>query len=140
MPNFVKVLLGLLHCIFPQFCRPFRKNCRLQALEPIFKPWVLYRQIKWFLFSCIGLVRRDHDVVLTDRVVPGLMYGIGEKRPWCCIDRQSGPCSHVWDWQEETMVLHRHRVVHGLMNRVGEKKPWCCIDRQSGPCSHVWDW
>jgi hypothetical protein len=41
------------------------------------------------------------------RVVPGLMYGIGEKRPWCCIDRQSGPWSHVWDWWEETMMYMR---------------------------------
>jgi hypothetical protein len=35
----------------------------------------------------MGLVRRDHDVVLTDREVLGFMNIIGEKRPWCCIDR-----------------------------------------------------
>jgi hypothetical protein len=27
------------------------------------------------------LVRRDHGVVKTDRIVPCLMYGISEKRP-----------------------------------------------------------
>jgi hypothetical protein len=31
-----------------------------------------------------------------------------EKSPWCCIDRYGGPCSHVYDWWEETMVLYRH--------------------------------
>jgi len=31
-------------------------------------------------------------------VVPGLMYGIGGKRPWCLW-------SHVWSRQKETMVL-----------------------------------
>jgi hypothetical protein len=60
---------------------------------------------QWSLVSCMGLVRRDHDVVLTDRVVPGFMHIIGEKRPWCCIDRQSGPWSHECSWWEETMVL-----------------------------------
>jgi hypothetical protein len=36
----------------------------------------------------------DHSICLynimvssQDRVAPVLMYGIGEKRPWCCIDR-----------------------------------------------------
>jgi hypothetical protein len=33
------------------------------------------------------LVRRNHDVVWTDIMVTGLMYGIDEKRPWCWIDR-----------------------------------------------------
>jgi hypothetical protein len=28
------------------------------------------------------LIRGDHGVVYTDRVVSGFMYGIGEKRPW----------------------------------------------------------
>jgi hypothetical protein len=32
---------------------------------------------------------------------------IGEKRPWWCIDRYSGPWSHVCDWWEETMMLYR---------------------------------
>jgi hypothetical protein len=36
-------------------------------------------QIEWSLISCMELVRRDHGVVYSDRVVPVLMYGIGEK-------------------------------------------------------------
>ena len=59
---------------------------------------LLYRQIEWSLVSCMKLVRRDHDVYT---VVYGLMYGIGVKRPWCCIDR----------------------VVHGLMYGISEKRP-----------------
>jgi hypothetical protein len=35
------------------------------------------------------------------------MHRIGEKKPWCCIDRYNGHWSHVWDWWEETMVLDR---------------------------------
>jgi hypothetical protein len=53
----------------------------------------------WSLFTNHIHETRNH--------VHGLMYGIGEKRPWCCIDRQSGPWSHVWDWWEETMMLYR---------------------------------
>ena len=48
---------------------------------------MLYKLIEWSLVSCMELVRRDHGVLLTDKVVRGLMYGIVDKRPWCCIDR-----------------------------------------------------
>jgi hypothetical protein len=57
--------------------------------------------------------KRDHSICLYNTMVssyqslPGLMHWICEKRPWCCIDRHSGPCSHVCDWWEETMVLYR---------------------------------
>jgi hypothetical protein len=76
---------------------------------------LLYRQIEWSLVSCMKLVRRDHDVYT---VVYGLMYGISEKRPWCCI----------------------YRVVYGLMYGIGMKRPCCCIDRYNDPWSHVWNW
>ena len=59
---------------------------------------LFYRQIEWSLVSCMKLVRRDHDAYT---VIYGLMYGIGVKRPWCCIDR----------------------VVHGLMYGISEKRP-----------------
>jgi hypothetical protein len=49
------------------------------------KTMVLYRQIEWSLISCMELVRRDHGVVYSDRVVPVLLYGIGEKRPCLSI-------------------------------------------------------
>jgi hypothetical protein len=40
--------------------------------------------------------------------VTGLIYGIGEKRPWCCIDREWSLVSCMaWDWWEEIMMLHR---------------------------------
>ena len=45
---------------------------------------MLYIEIECLLVSCMGLVKRDHGVVLTDRVVTGLMNRVGEKRPWCC--------------------------------------------------------
>jgi hypothetical protein len=48
---------------------------------------VLYRQIEWSLFSCIGLERRDHVVAQKDRVGPVLLYRIGEKRPCCSWDQ-----------------------------------------------------
>jgi hypothetical protein len=31
------------------------------------------------------LIRGDHGVVYTDRVVSGFMYGIGEKIPWLSV-------------------------------------------------------
>jgi hypothetical protein len=40
-------------------------------------------------------------------MVPDLMHGISEKRSRSSIFRESGPCSHAWDWWEETMVLYR---------------------------------
>jgi hypothetical protein len=58
------------------------------------------------------------------RVVSVLMYGIGEKRPWCCIDRWSGHWSHVWDWWEETMVLYR------------QSGPWSMVSYQP---FYTWD-
>ena len=54
---------------------------------------LLYRQIEWSLVSCMKLVRRNHDVYT---VVYGLMYGISEKRPWCCIDRVLYGLELVW--------------------------------------------
>jgi hypothetical protein len=60
------------------------------------------------MVSCIKLVWRDHDVY---RVVYGLMYGIGMKRPCCCIQRvvpglmyETG---HTWD--------HRPLCIYNIM-------------------------
>ena len=36
------------------------------------------------MVSCMVQAKRDHGVVKTDRVGPGLMYGLGENTPWCC--------------------------------------------------------
>jgi hypothetical protein len=137
---------------------------------------VLHRQIEWSLFSCMGMVRRNHGdtgeqgplylsiqhhglfspipymrtvttlsvytttwslltnpihenrdhSIWTDRVVPVLMYGIGEKRPWCCIDRYNGHWSHVWDWWEETMVLDR-QIEWSLVSYHGFFSPIPCM-------------
>jgi hypothetical protein len=43
---------------------------------------MLYRQIEWSLVSCMGLVRRDHDVVWTDRVVHVLTTLSVYTTPW----------------------------------------------------------
>jgi hypothetical protein len=34
-------------------------------------------------------------VLYRQRVIPGLMYETGEKRPWCCIDREWGMVSCI---------------------------------------------
>jgi hypothetical protein len=36
------------------------------------------------MVSCMVQAKRDHGVVKTDRVGPGLMYGLGKNTPWCC--------------------------------------------------------
>jgi hypothetical protein len=67
----------------------------------------------WSLLTNSIHETRNHSISLYNIMVsshqslPVLMYGIGEKRPWCCIDRYNGHWSHVWDWWEETMVLDR---------------------------------
>jgi hypothetical protein len=105
--------------------------------SPILLDWweetmMFYKQIEWSLVSCMGLVRRDHDVVWTDIMVTGLMYGI--ETPWSLLtnhiheNRDHSIClfntmvsSHQfhswdqeplypcmeWDWWEEIMMLHR---------------------------------
>jgi hypothetical protein len=98
-------------------------------------------------------------VLYRQRVVYCLMYGIGVKRPWCCIDRTSfihetrnhsiclynnmvSSCQfHTWDHRPlciyNIMVFSHqfqtieHSVYTTLMYGIGEKRPWCCID---------WEW
>jgi hypothetical protein len=50
---------------------------------------MLYRQIKWCMISYMELMRRDHGVVYTDRVLTGLVHDTDEKRPWW---------SHALNW------------------------------------------
>jgi hypothetical protein len=35
-----------------------------------------------------GLGEKETMVLYIQIVIPGLMYETGEKRPWCCIDRE----------------------------------------------------
>ena len=89
------------------------------------------------------------------RVVYGLMYGIGMKRPCCCIQiewslvscmklvRKDHDVYTEWSmvscmelvWRDHGVV---DRVVHGLIYGISEKRPWCWID--SGLWSHVLNW
>jgi hypothetical protein len=94
--------------------------------------------IPWSLLINSMHDTRDHSICLYITMVSSYQFYTWEhgplylsKRPWCCIDREweSGLWSHVWNWCEETMMLHIQR--YELMYGIGEKRPWCCID---------WEW
>jgi hypothetical protein len=97
------------------------------------------------------LVRRDHDVYT---VVYGLMYGIGVKRPWCCIDRVvhglmygiseknsihetiehsvyttswSLLTNSIHETIDHSLYIQHHGVFTPIPDR--EKRPWCCKER-----------
>jgi hypothetical protein len=103
------------------------------------------------------------------RVVYGLMYGIGEKnqfyawehgllylytqhhglfsqipymRSWTTLSVYATPLSLLTNYIH-TMVLHRQIVVPGLMYETGEKRPWCCTTVYNTMVSshqfHTWD-
>ena len=52
------------------------------------------------------------------------MYGIGEKRTWCCRQIE---CSMVWNWCEKPTMLYIQRVVYGLMYGIGMRRPWTTL-------------
>jgi hypothetical protein len=95
-------------------------------------------------------------VLYRKRVVPGLMYGIGVKIPWCCMDRVvyglelwslhtnsihetidhcicimvSSHQFHTWDQGPFYLSIQQHGLFMPIMYGIGEKRPWCCIERE----------
>jgi hypothetical protein len=87
------------------------------------------------MWSCMGLVRRDHGVVSTDRVAPFLMYGIGEKRPWNSMHETrnqslslnnimvSSHQSHTWELEPLYLSMQHH----GLFSPTLFMRPWTTL-------------
>jgi hypothetical protein len=104
------------HGLFPPipYMRPGTTRSVYNSM--VSETMMLYRQRvgERSMVSCMELVWRDHDVAYTE--------------VW----------TYVWNWWEETMMLHRLRVVPVLMHRIGVKRPWCCIEREWS-LVHTWD-
>jgi hypothetical protein len=116
---------------------------------------MLYRQIEWSLVSCMGLVRRDHDVVTMDHSI--CLYNImvsshqshtWEQRP---LYLSTTPWSLLTNSIHETMdhsiclcniMVSSHQLYswdHGPLY-LSIQHHGLFSPRYSGRCSHVWDW